>query len=211
MPARAGSVGVKNKNLRMVNGKSLIQTAVGLGISLNCQVVVTTNIKNPLPKKYKSSVKVHRRPEDLCSSEAEMIPVIKDVIDALKIEGVVVLLQPTSPLRTLKQLKDILKIYFTLKPTLCLSATINDKTNLKNLVKLENKFFPISTGGYMFQNRQSLPEVFRPNGAFYVFDAADFSTNSFNLENIAVLEMDEITSLDVDTEVDLEKVIKYAK
>jgi N-acylneuraminate cytidylyltransferase len=211
VPARAGSVGVKNKNLRMVNGKSLIQTAVDLGISLNCQVVVTTNIKNPLPKKYESSVKVHRRPEDLCSSEAEMIPVIKNVIDALKIEGVVVLLQPTSPLRTLKQLKDVLKIYFTLKPTLCLSVTMNDKTILKNLVKLENKFFPISAVDYMFQNRQSLPEVFRPNGAFYVFDAADFSANSFNLENIAVLEMDEITSLDVDTEVDLEKVIKYAK
>lgn len=195
----------------MVNGMSLIQRAVELGIGLSRQVIVTTDIKNPLPKKYEGLVQLHRRPDDLCSSEAEMAAVIKDVINALKLKGVIVLLQPTSPLRTVKQLNDILEMYFALKPTLCLSATITDKTTLKNLVKVDNKFFPISTKDYLFQNGQSLPEVFRPNGAFYVFDATDFSANGFNLENIAVFEMDEITSVDIDTETDFEKVTKYAE
>lgn len=211
VPARAGSVRVKNKNLRLVNGKSLIQRAVDLGIGVSSHIIVTTDIENPLPKEYECCVRVHRRPDDLCSSEADMTSVIKDVINTLKLRGVIVLLQPTSPLRTAKQLNDILEIYFALKPSLCLSVTINDKVTLKNLVKLDRQFFPISSKDYLFQNTQSLPEVFRPNGAFYVFDAADFSINGFNLENIAVLEMDEITSLDIDTEFDFEKVIEYAK
>jgi CMP-N-acetylneuraminic acid synthetase len=210
VPARAGSVGVKNKNLRMINGRSLIQRAVDLGLSLNFRVVVTTNIKKPLPNDYERHVQIYRRAEDLCSNKSDMTPVIKDVINNLKLKGVIVLLQPTSPLRTVSQLSDVLEMYFTLNPTLCLSATLNDSVILKNLIKKENKFLPISRNEYLFQNRQTLPEVFRPNGAFFIFDATDFNINGFNLKNIAVFEMDEITSLDIDNEKDFERAEKYA-
>ena len=210
VPARAGSVGVKNKNLCKINGRSLIQRSVDLAISLQHRVVVTTNINNPLPKKYEGIVQVHNRPEHLCNNETQMIPVIRDVIDEFKITGVIVLLQPTSPLRTDKQLREILEMYFLSKPTLCLSATLDDSVILKNFIKIGNNFSPISFEGYLFQNRQMLPEVFKPNGAFYVFDAEDFIANSFNTEDIAIYEMDKITSLDVDTEEDLVSVRKYA-
>ena len=100
VPARAGSVAVKNKNLRKVKGRSLIQRAVDLGVALNLRVVLTTNISKPLPPEYVNLVDIHRRSENLSSRRTEMERVVKDAIHQLDIQGTIVLLQPTSPLRT---------------------------------------------------------------------------------------------------------------
>ena len=211
VPARAGSVSVKNKNLRKVKGRSLIQRAVDLGLTLNLRVVLTTNIYKPLPQKYGNLVDIHWRSENLSSSKTEMEPVLKDAIHHMDIRGTIVLLQPTSPLRTVAQLEEILEIFNSSHCTLCLSGVRTNNIILKNYIKINDKFLPISSKKYLFENRQMLPKVFHPNGAFYVFDAEDFYVNGFNPSNLMIYEMDEITSLDIDSYSDLRRVRKYAE
>ena len=188
IPARAGSVELKNKNLRKIKGRTLIQRAVDLGLNSKQRVIVTTNIVNPLPERYEQQVEIYHRPETLCTKTAEITDVIRDAINALNLKGAIVLLQPTSPLRSQKQLDEILKMYFSLKPTLCLSATQEDNVILKNYIKINENYEPISRVEYLFSNRQSLPKVFHPNGAFYVFDAEDFNQNGFNTKAVIILK-----------------------
>ena len=211
VPARAGSVGVKNKNLRKIKGRSLIQRAVDLGLRGNFKVIVTTDIPKPLPVEYKGLVTIYKRPEHLSSHTANMDSVILDLIKTIKLQGTIILLQPTSPLRTYRQLMEILELYVSSSCTLCISGSREDNNILKNYIKLNDKYEPISSNKYLFSNRQDLPLVFHPNGAFYVFDADDFCLNGFNTSNVVIYEMDSVSSLDIDTKTDLRKVRKYAK
>ena len=99
VPARAGSVGVKNKNTRKIKGRSLIQRAVDLGLALDHNVILSTDVRNALPATYAGRVIIQKRKSGLCTSEAKMQDVVHDVITEFKLNGPIVLLQPTSPLR----------------------------------------------------------------------------------------------------------------
>ena len=120
VPARAGSVSVKNKNLRKVKGRSLIQRAVDLGLTLNLRVVLTTNIYKPLPQKYGNLVDIHWRSENLSSSKTEMEPVLKDAIHHMDMGGLSFYSTYIAP-SNVAQLK-ILEIFNSSHCTLCLSG-----------------------------------------------------------------------------------------
>lgn len=211
VPARAGSVGLKNKNIRKIKGRTLIQRAVDLGLELDHNVILTTNIDDALPALYTGKVSIHKRSSELSTSEAEMRDVIADVITRFSLRGPIILLQPTSPLRTKNQLENIINIYQKKLPSLLLSVLEVDNCMLKNYVQCGENFLPINSPEYLFANRQQLPSVFHPNGAFYVFDAQDFLKNGFNPERIEVFVMDEVSSLDIDKYSDIVKARRYAE
>jgi CMP-N,N'-diacetyllegionaminic acid synthase len=211
VPARAGSVGVKNKNTRKIKGRSLIQRAVDLGLALDHNVILSTDVRNALPATYAGRVIIQKRKSGLCTSEAKMQDVVHDVITEFKLNGPIVLLQPTSPLRRVEQLKSIIEIYLKKLPTLLLSVVEEDRSILKNYVRIEDKILPINATEYLFANRQSLPPVYHPNGAFYVFDAQDFLKERFNPKNIEVFVMDDASSLDIDDSSDLVRARLHAE
>ena len=211
VPARAGSAGIKNKNTRIIKGRSLIQRAVDLGLALNYNVILTTDVRNALPANYAGRVTIQKRKSGLCTSEAEMQDVLYDVIKEFKLTGPIVLLQPTSPLRRVSQLKSIIDIYLKKLPTLLLSVVEEDRSILKNYVRLGERILPISATEYLFANRQNLPPVYHPNGAFYVFDAQDFLKERFNPKNIELFVMDNASSLDIDDPSDLVRARRHAE
>ena len=86
-----------------------------------------------------------------------------------------------------------------------------DRSILKNYVRIEDKILPINATEYLFANRQSLPPVYHPNGAFYVFDAQDFLKERFNPKNIEVFVMDDASSLDIDDSSDLVRARLHAE
>jgi CMP-N,N'-diacetyllegionaminic acid synthase len=66
-----------------------------------------------------------------------------------------------------------------------------------------DRFVPVSRPEYCFTNRQSLPEVYRPNGAVYVFSADWFLINGgLATHSIGALVMPPEQSQDIDTEAD---------
>ena len=61
-------------------------------------------------------------------------------------------------------------------------------------------------------NRQDLPELFRPNGAVYVFNGGWFvENNGFTSNNIGVVEMPKENSLDIDNQQDFDRVAQIYK
>jgi CMP-N,N'-diacetyllegionaminic acid synthase len=107
IPARSGSKGVPNKNIKLLGGKPLlaysIETANQAGFE---DVMVSTNDNEiaDLAKRYGAQVPF-LRPQELASDSTPTIDVIVDLLIKLGTDGItydaVCLLQPTSPFRDL--------------------------------------------------------------------------------------------------------------
>ena len=86
-----------------IDGKSLIGHAitVALDSNLNVDVVLSSESDEILSEGLKYGARLHKRPEYLSSDTATTISVVEDVLNATKyIPDLVIVLQPTSPLRT---------------------------------------------------------------------------------------------------------------
>ena len=117
IPARAGSKRVKNKNIRFLNGKPLIQYSIEEAQKSNFinEIVVSSDsikILN-LAKQYEN-ISIVKRSKDLSNDKAESFPVIVDAIKKISISknkkfDYFIMLQPTSPLRKVRDIDFCLK------------------------------------------------------------------------------------------------------
>ena len=107
VPARGGSKGLPGKNTRLLHGKPLLayaaEAAAGSGVI--DRVVLSTDSEAIAAVGRASGLEVpFLRPAELAADETPMLPVIEHAVATLAAEGwttdIVVLLQPTSPLRT---------------------------------------------------------------------------------------------------------------
>lgn len=207
VPARAGSKGLPHKNLEKIGGYNLVDIAVNLGKGSAQNVAITTDIQDVQISYQDSGILLRHRPDSLSGDNVPMSDVIKDAISALALDDYdIVLLQPTSPLRTSAQLEACIERYYQKAATLLLSVCEAPSSVLKYYIEEsdeEGGVRSIADAKYLFANRQTLPPVWRPNGAFYIFNASDFLHHEFNTKKLALYEMDEATSLDVDNAGDL--------
>ena len=109
IPARAGSKGVPGKNTRQLGGRPLFAWAVEVGLQTCDAVYVSTDDPNIglLAAQYGARTIV--RPPELATDEAAMLPVVQHVLRLLGPilrPDVVVLLQPTQPLRTVRHVQE---------------------------------------------------------------------------------------------------------
>jgi len=97
IPARGGSKGIPRKNLAQVGGKPLLAWTVEAARAASelTRVVVSTDDDEIAAA---AGVEVLRRPEELAADDTPMLDVVRHAVAELS-PDVVVLLQPTSPLR----------------------------------------------------------------------------------------------------------------
>ena len=107
VPARGGSKGVANKNLRPLAGRSLLEYVARAAVASGAidRIVLSTDSPAIADEGRRVGIEVpFMRPAELAGDETPMLPVIEHAVGALASEGwtpdIIVLLQPTSPLRT---------------------------------------------------------------------------------------------------------------
>lgn len=97
IPARGGSKGLKNKNLRKVGGRTLIELAVTKSLSVTENVVVSSDHLEIIAAAGRAGAIGHLRPRHLAGDDVETVDVLRDVHQthpALRI----LLVQCTAPL-----------------------------------------------------------------------------------------------------------------
>jgi CMP-N-acetylneuraminic acid synthetase len=118
VPARGGSKRIKNKNLIKINNKPLIKYTLDICKKFkNIKTVISTDnksIKYYCVKKGFSNI--HDRPKNFSKDSTSMIDVLLDYLNNLPKEKIkdfkyIILLQPTSPLRTYFNVKKCLNIF----------------------------------------------------------------------------------------------------
>jgi len=215
IPARAGSAGLKNKNILPVNNKLLIDFSIEAAVNsqLFSRIIVSTNIESLLKRKNNSQIEYHKREESVCTSKSSMLEVINWLIQkehSLGSSDFFCLLQPTSPLRDHHDIEKSWNILENTKSDGCISVTEAFQHPLKALVLKDEKnhIEPLDAKSFS-SNRQNLPQCFYPNGAIYWLKTTAFKEEkSFCPNNSVCYIMDKIKSIDIDSEYDF---IKFKK
>jgi CMP-N-acetylneuraminic acid synthetase len=106
VPARGGSKGVPGKNVRPLHGRSLVAYAAAAAreSAVCTRIVMSTDAPEIADEARRAGIEVpFLRPPALAQDDTPMLAVIGHTLDALHADGwspdVIVLLQPTSPLR----------------------------------------------------------------------------------------------------------------
>tara|TARA_B100000927_G_scaffold213923_1_gene174338 strand:+ start:5415 stop:6104 length:690 start_codon:yes stop_codon:yes gene_type:complete len=210
IPAREGSKGLSKKNILTLDGKPMINYTLDAVIPLkkdNDEICVSTDseeIKNIVEKK---GIKVpFKRPKHLASDTASSRDVINHAIKwyslSNKFFDLVVLLQPTSPLRTLNHIKECISLW---EQNIDMVVSVKETdANPYYVLFEENKdlFLKKSKKGN-FTRRQDCPKVYEFNGAIYVIRVKSILHADFNdFNKIKKYLMNKESSIDVDDIID---------
>ncbi len=210
IPARSGSKGLKDKNIRMLNGKPMIAYTIESAIESNIfdDIVVSTDseIYADIAIKYGADVPF-LRPDYLSSDEATTNDVIEHTIRELeklgKIYDYFMILQPTSPLRTIEDIIGAVKLLFEKNANSVVSVCETEHSPLYMNVLDET----LSMDNFLSQNvksrRQELPKYYRLNGAIYLCKLDYFLEykNLYKEKSYAYI-MENKRSIDIDDELD---------
>ena len=107
IPARAGSKGIPNKNIRIIGGHPLIYYSIKNALSSQyiTDVIVTTDSPEVKIIATQMGASVRWRDERLCGDAVTLDAVIDDAIDRTVPWDYVITMQPTSPTLTIKTFK----------------------------------------------------------------------------------------------------------
>jgi CMP-N,N'-diacetyllegionaminic acid synthase len=215
--ARGGSKGVKNKNIRLLNGKPLIAHTIEQALASNLfdNVVISTDSDqiSEVAKKYGGEV-FFKRDEVLSSDTAGKLDVIKDAF--IKSEAHYgkkykyhIDLDATSPLRDVADITESFKQFLKDKNENLITGMHSRRSPYFNLVELgESGSIGLSkTLESPVVRRQDVPQTFDMNASIYIWtrDALLNQTTLFD-QSTGLYVMPEERSIDIDSELDFEFV-----
>ena len=212
IPARGGSKRLPGKNTMMFYGKPLIFWSIEAAIKsefIDCVVVSTDDEETiDISKKFGASIPFVR-PDIISTDSATSIDVVRHAIDFLKQSGdcydYVVVLQPTSPLRTSEHVDDAIHEFVDKNANCVVSVTkaghptewineVDDSGSLKNFI-LDDK-----------KKSQDYSDKYILNGAIYIIKESlisEYNSMIIPKKGFAYI-MKQKDSIDIDNFFDLQ-------
>lgn len=207
--ARGGSKGLPRKNVLLAGGKPLVAWTVNAAISAECvdRVVLSSDDHEIMAAASAAGCDVpFCRPVHLASDLATSIDVVLHALDQLPGYGYVVLLQPTSPLRTAADIDAAFELMLERGAPSCVSVCEADQSPYwMYRVADGNKLQRLLSEVDGITRRQDLPPIYALNGAIYIarIDWLRMNKSFVGVETVAYL-MPKERSLDIDTAQDFE-------
>lgn len=203
IPARAGSKGIPNKNVRIIGSKPLVYYSINNAINSKfiTDIIVTTDSEQVRIIAKQMGVKSIKRKKELCSDDITLDSVIYDAIPKDEKWDYIITMQPTSPTLKVKTLDDAIEYAINNKLDTLISAI--NKPHLSWGEK-EGKKIPNYTERL---NRQYLPPCYIETGAFLISKAEIVTDKSRIGNNVDIFEIPEDESQDIDDFNDLQSVI----
>lgn len=215
IPARGGSKGIKDKNLQLVGGVSLVARAIieAKKVDKISQIIVSTDSQKIADEAAKYGANVHFRSEKTASDTAKTIEVIEELVQDMSLQDdVCVLLQPTSPLRMSEHILQTIELFEKNNHQgSSITVTPSEHHPFKMIIMGDDgKYQAVRALADLEMPRQALPEAFRINGAVYVKRFTDLVVEqSFFGKPQAFVQMDEKSSIDIDNIADLVLANQY--
>jgi CMP-N,N'-diacetyllegionaminic acid synthase len=212
VPARGGSKGVPGKNIRPLARKPLIAWTIDAALEARSldRVVVTTDDREIADISLACGAEVpFLRPPKFAQDDTPMLDVVQHAVRELDRSGyhvdVVMLLQPTSPLRTSEHIEEACRRF----------ASYPEADSLVSCISVPHIFHPASVmrtndEGFLVPyvegpaptRRQDKGPVFARNGPAICMTRADRVVDYLFGGNLVAYPMDEDVSIDIDDEAD---------
>lgn len=216
IPARAGSKGLPGKNLRTVGGVSLVGRAVHAGQDfLSAQglagmVFVDTDGEEIATEGRRHGAEVpFLRPAELAADTTSSLDTVLHAVERLESAGgsfdALILLQPTSPLRTAQDVALCWAAFDRAAAPSVISVCVADHPPELSLRRADNGTLTFAFGAPTEIRRQAAAPAFRPTGAVYI-QTIEFlrEARAFIVAGTTVgVELPRARSIDVDDELDL--------
>lgn len=219
IPARKGSKRLPDKNILDFDGKPLIAHTIEAATASTHvnKVIVSTDSKKiaDIAKTYGAEVPF-LRPSELATDTAsfdDMLLHALEVLNAKDLYDIVVVLQPTSPLRTTKDINSAISMIIEKQAegvvSVCecehhpkWSGSLPLDKSMASFVDSEN-----------LKRSQDLGKYYRLNGALYCFTIENiFRNNGVRYtEGVFAYEMDKATSIDIDEQFDFDVALLIKK
>ena len=222
IPARGGSKGIPHKNIKPLAGKPLIGYSIDVARQLAADDDICLTTDDPEIAATAESMGLNvpfLRPASLATDTCGTYEVLIHALDFYRDRGIdydtLVLLQPTSPMRTADDVRAALALY---SPDIDMVVTVKEAASnpYYNCYETDNDgFLHISKGDGGYTRRQDAPKVWEYNGAVYVINVESLRRmplSAFNRRRMSVMPAER--SVDLDTPVDwliAEKLIENAK
>ena len=206
IPARSGSKGLKDKNIKSLKGKPLIAYTIEAAKESGIfdRIIVSTDSEKyaKISRQYGAEVPFLRSEEN-SSDKAGSWDVVKEVLSKLNEKyEIVVLLQPTSPLRSSVHIKEAIDLFFEKEAdTVCSVCetshpvfwcnTLDSAQSMKNFIKKEYR-----------KRRQDLPKTYTLNGAIYICKIKNLNNPNFYSNKSFAYVMSREISVDIDSDLD---------
>lgn len=198
IPARAGSKGIPNKNIRLIHNKPLIYYAIqnALNSRYITDIVVSTDSPEVEIIASQMNVNVKKRNIALCGDSITLDSVVNDVASGYECDYVVTM-QPTSPTLTATTLDNAIE--YTIKNELDTLISVVNHPHL-SWGDEQGKRIPNYSKRL---NRQYLPPYYLETGAFLISKAKVVTSNSRIGKKVDVYVIPEEEAIDIDTFSDL--------
>ena len=222
IPARGGSKGIPHKNIKPLAGKPLIGYSIDVARQLAADDDICLTTDDPEIAATAESMGLNvpfLRPASLATDTCGTYEVLIHALDFYRDRGIdydtLVLLQPTSPMRTADDVRTALALY---SPDIDMVVTVKEAASnpYYNCYETDNDgFLHISKGDGGYTRRQDAPKVWEYNGAVYVINVESLRRmplSAFTRRRMSVMPAER--SVDLDTPVDwliAEKLIENSK
>lgn len=208
IPARSGSKGIKDKNIKELNGKPLIaysiESAFKSGVD---RVIVNSDSEEYLKIAEKYGALGMLRPKELAEDKTSMYEVLKNEIPKIEEKPeVIVLLSPTVPLRKNIHIKTGISFFV---------ANMNEYDSLMAVQRVPHEYNPaqvivstplglrMSDGRKIkdrITSRQKYPDAYVTSQGLYIFKTSNLEKGSIYGEKTMLLECEK--SIDINTTED---------
>lgn len=211
IPARSGSKGLKDKNIKKLQNKPLLAYSVEAALQselFDC-VHVSTDSEHyaAIAREYGANVPF-LRDNRLSSDHASTWDAMKFVLQEYEKIGqsfdIIAVLQPTSPLRTAGDLKEAFHFFEEKNANMISSVCEMEHSPLwSNTLPEDLSMKDFEDEKLAFLPRQSLPVYYRENGAIYILKVGHL-LNSGNIykDRCYAYVMSQDHSVDIDSEID---------
>lgn len=215
IPARGGSKGIPLKNIYLVNQKPLIYYSIkealkAKELGMLDTVVVSTDSEKiaSIAKEYGADVPF-LRPSNMAADNAKSVDLMIHAIDFFRKKGQmyddVVLLQPTSPLRSCEDICGAINAYEKQSIPTLVSCYKEESVSEYNSYYMQNGIgIPRNVDHNKGKRRQELPELFVRNGAIFITNTEFLLEKKLVISDNPILYiMPKERSINIDTEYDM--------
>lgn len=208
IPVRGGSKGIPRKNLLELAGDTLLERTIKFAAAsplIDRTIVTTDDAKMHAIAETHGVAAPTLRPPELAADDSTTNAVIEHLIEQAEIaSGLLLLLQVTSPLRTLGDLDNLAEAFESDgQADAAVSLCRYEGSHPAKMLRIEESRIAPFMERTFTGPRQSLPDVYVLNGAFYLIDRNVFlNERNFLPERTMPFVMESAHSANLDTKED---------